>query len=217
MKKTLLSSAILGLALLAQNASATFLDYDDFRDWDVVRQSLNNGPLTGTLSIASEDSDSLLFDKWGFNPSLHTVTNAAIGFSFYTLDALNAKVWGSFSIEIGSMLDLNVPVEISSGEPDGVGPFGYVVDTATLGGLLRLSILTDIQEDGMIDWRVSLAEGESREVFLGGAGLGVEVAAKTVPDPIWSEARPVPDSGATAAILGFAVLGAVVVRRRLGQ
>ena len=210
--KILASSLAFAVAFLgAQAASAALLPYDDFRDLDIVNRVIGVDGLSGTLDVTGDDGDSVKFDIAGFDPFTHLVTNVAMAFTFYELDG-DLRRWARVDFNLGDAGEFEVPtVSLGVGVPSEIFSFDYVFDSATLSKDVSMKLIADVQTDGKIEWEVRLDE-YAENVYLFAAALGVEAHAIASSE---ARLRPVPDTGATAALLGVCVFGMAVFRRRI--
>lgn len=214
--KTKLTSLI-GIATLATSAnyvSALTVVDADFRDIDVLVYELSSSSpnRSGIFDLTIDDGDG--HDLLGFDPSSFTVTDAIIGFVFAEFNegarpTVNRAVFNVAGLFEG---DGSLGGDIPN---TGFGSFEVLFNSLNF-GTVHGSILLDIQADGMLDWEVSLSAvdqlNEQVSLTLYSAYLAIDAipnqGLSTVNDP-----DPVPDVGTTSAMLGFAALVLVALRR----
>ena len=212
MKTKLVTLTAIAAVLLASQASAINLQYSDYRDADYVGSDV--GPKVGkkltnaidavdqkdrsyaegVFDIVSDDGDIYTWDKWGFTPGQEIITGAEVAFGFYNYTGSTPKYLGDVSFSLGSGM-LSGTQGASSNSL-----FESLIVTPYQGSIIG-SLLLDLQEDGFLSWRVELDDDFDGEVNL----YWVALAA---------DAERVPDSGSTAALLGFSIFAGLVLRRR---
>jgi hypothetical protein len=170
-------AAIGGLLLGTQTAHA--IVFEDFDDIHVILDGAGDS-YTSTFNIAID----------GFNPVLHTITSATASFELYSNDNDKEEV----DINLGAFDFLDTPGNQING-------------SVTFSSLLSMSMVADLQSDGIITYRLTLenSSNESHEdVQINWAKLVVNASP-----------RSVPDGGATIGLLGFGLLGLAALKRKL--
>jgi hypothetical protein len=125
-----------------------------------------------------------------YNPTTHEVTSATVWFGF----ADDSLPWQD---------DSNETVKIDLGSVSGyLGPIEINLATIVSGAVG--SLLMDLQ-DGKLTYKINETSGD---FYVGYAKLVADVSPKT-------PGSRVPDGGATAALLGFGLLGLSAVRRKM--
>lgn len=183
MIKKSLFSTLAGIALgFASTANAAlYYDLDVFSTGqDYV--SIGNS-LSGTFDITGSGPGK------GFTPGGSEVVDWA--FFVFTLqderDAVGAKT-ESWQIELGG-------ADFASG--------GSLFFSEVVFAFGNLSIKTDIQADGKVDYEISATSGDFR-VITGSMNVGT----------VTGNNNRVPDGGMTLALLGSGILGLCALRRR---
>jgi hypothetical protein len=134
---------------------------------------------------------------WGYNSANQEVTSASVWFALAddatdVKDALDLKGYTeTVKIDLGSASGYIGPVE---------------VDLASLlSGAVTGSLLVDLSADGILKYTISKTSGD---FYIGFAKLVADATPK-------APGSRVPDGGATAALLGLALLGLSAVRRKM--
>ncbi|EDY82614.1 hypothetical protein VDG1235_2237 [Verrucomicrobiia bacterium DG1235] len=207
--KTKLLTLIGALAALCSASSVSAISIADakFRDIDVFLTDLtkDNPVIAGQFfDIVNDDSDGR--DLLGFDPDKHLVTEAVIGFLFAEFSDSHAPVASRLVFDISDYFSTS---GVTGSDSLFDGNNAYEVEfNSNVYGAIKGDLLVDIQEDGRVDWSVGLAPQDQIDgvtLKLYSAYLGVNAVA-----------RPVPDVGSSAAMLGLALFGFFFVRRRLG-
>lgn len=200
--KTHLLAASLGLCVLflTQGAQAISLINSTHRDIDSMWVELNedNPSYSDTLDLVNvEDS----WDRPGFKPGVHKIDEAVLGFIFVEFSESVVASVTRANFSLGSFLTNGL-----SGLENQSGDYEVSLDSLTY-GYLKGAVFLDIEQDGRLSWSVTLNDDDVQRgtsIVLRQAYLGVSVLPLTVPD-----------SGSTAALLGFALFGALAARRRI--
>ena len=161
----------------ATSSAATITDYNFYGNGD-------DGRLINTSSGFTDSFDI----RYGYNPQTQTINTAVAYFSLW--DGSKSE---SVSIDLGSVNDWK-----TAGSFDG---------DIYLGGVLTGTILVDLREDGVLNYRISLGN-TSGSYYLEYAWLAADVVNAPQQQP-----SQVPDGGATAALLGASLIGLTFLRR----
>ncbi|MDQ8180791.1 VPDSG-CTERM sorting domain-containing protein [Pelagicoccus sp. SDUM812005] len=206
MKTKLFTLSAVALAFLASQASAISFQYSDYRDADFVGKLLtnevgidqvDNSFASGVFDIVNDDGDIYTWDKYGFTPGAEVITAAEIGFGFYDLSQSTPNYLGDFRYLLGQGLS-SLAGSLTS---PGTTLFEFDLATAYMGNIAG-DLILDLQDDGLLAWRVELDDSFQGEVTLYWAALA-------------ADAERVPDSGSTAALLGLSIFAGLVARRRM--
>ncbi len=209
MKTKLLTLSAIATVFLASQASAISFKYSDYRDADLVGEQgklltntvgidgQDNSFATGEFDIVSDDGDIYTWDKFGFNPGKEVITAAEVGFGFYDLSQSAPTYLGDFRYLLGQSF---TPLAGALGAP-GSTAFEFELVTPYMGNIAG-DLILDLQDDGLLAWRVELADDFQGEVTLFWAAIA-------------ADAERVPDTGSTAALLGLSLFVGLVARRRL--
>jgi hypothetical protein len=206
--------------MLTAAATAVAAQADTYRDFDRIVRELTESSTyySATFNIATEDSG---VDTYGNNYGDHgpewfqdkkgskvgyvvnplcTITKAVVTFGFWANDYAMEQM----KVRFGATSNPYSSPFPADGQVNGYEIFEFV-----LGG----NALSDLQADGKLDYKVKLmdlgqissyCDNNKDNVWLKWAKLEVT-----------TECRKVPDGGATAALLGFGLLGLAAMRRRL--
>lgn len=185
---------------------------DAFSDFDkIVRQLTDTSSgrvYNGVFSVVNEDSGLDTYTGsgahgpagWGAGTTVLGYTSgdsiiaARVSFGLWDNDSANEQV--SFSIG-GQNLGSSLGSQIS-----GYNTFSY--DLFSVFSASALAAMLDDLADGTINYNVTMANNWSNEnVYLKWAFLEIQ-----------SEARRVPDGGATLALFGLGLLGVAFARRK---
>jgi len=199
---TLLFTINAGVASLSAQVPFT---YSDFRDVDSVGVLLSNSGEEGSSSyamgvfdIVAADGDSFSWDRPGFDPESMVVSGAEVAVGFFDVQEDSTTFLGYYMVQLGENFSAIAPAAV---DPATVSEFELSLETSSLGEITG-DLLLDLQEDGMLSWRVDLDENFSGAVTLWWAALA-------------ADAYSVPDTGSTAAFLGLAVFVFAFVQRRI--
>ncbi len=202
MKKLIATAtiAIAALALAAQNVSAMTIADANYRDvhFDKIEMNTNNTSVSGVFDLVNDHGGAL--DIMGFDPALHTVLDAVVGFVFTGSNNGVPYLLQRVTFQLGAALD------------DWSGTLSVNVEDYTISGAVTGDIIVDIQADGLLDWKVSIDSGALATygpVTLWSAYLGIIAEPKAQQRSV-----AVPDASSTAALLGLGLLGLAVIRRR---
>lgn len=199
MKKLLSLAAITSLFVASQASAISY-----YSDVDLIGQKVTtSSSYSSDFNIVDNGGDSL-FDLFssllpgpntfsdGYNAATETITNAWAIFVFVD-DTWNQSDSGWFSDEAET-------VEVDLGTMDFQSPIEVGFLSSVYGSI---SILTDLDEDGILGYTISSTQGDFKVLS---AGLAATY-----------EARPVSDSGTSLALLGLGLLGLVGISRRFSK
>lgn len=200
MKKLIATATIATLALAVQSVSAMMIADANYRDTDLLRieMNANNASVSGMFDLVNDDGDGL--DLLGFNPSMHTVLDAMVGFVFAGSDNGVPYLLERITFQLGSALN------------NWNGDQSFGIEGYSISGVVTGDLIVDIQEDGLLDWKVNIDQQDLANygpITLWGVYLGV-IAEPNAPQ----NRVAVPDASSTAALLGLGLLGLAVIRRR---
>lgn len=204
MKSKFLIFTAFAAALLASQAQAISWTYSDYRDVDFVGEVLSHdsskgvSSIEGTFEISSEDGDSYTWDRHTFDNSAEQLIGAEIGLGFYHKNGGVLTYLGDFRYYLGANL---LPFVGSTGSLGFIEGFDLQVVNPFIGELTG-DLLIELNDNGVLDWKVELNDGFQGEVTLHWAALA-------------ADAEPIPDSGSTFAMLGMVAFAAIIVRRRM--
>lgn len=213
--KILTLSALAASVALTSISSALTLKDATFRDVDLINQVLDSS----NTSVSSSFDITQGEDGWRdisvplSQLGSYDILDAIIGFVFLETDGNSQTVVHSAEFRIGNYFsifgvasDTVLPGDLDDELSEVPYPSAYFqvdFDPSLYPSLG--SLVLDVSEDGVVDWKVSLssqdAQNSNTSVTLFSGYLAVE-------------AQRVPDSGSTASILGLALLGLVFVRKR---
>ncbi len=206
MKTKFVTLTAIALAFVASQASAISFQYSDYRDADYVGKTLTNAVgddqvdnsfASGVFDIVSDDGDIYTWDKYGFTLGSEIITAAEVGFGFYDLSQAAPTYLGDFRYLLGQSF---TPLAGALGAP-GSTAFEFELVTPYMGNIAG-DLILDLQDDGLLAWRVELDDDFQGEVTLFWAAIA-------------ADAESVPDTGSTAALLGLSIFSAFLVRRRV--
>ncbi|MDQ8186267.1 hypothetical protein [Pelagicoccus sp. SDUM812002] len=203
MKTKLLTLTAIAAVFAVSSAHAISWTYSEYRDVDLVGKTLtNNGDESqkfaeGTFEISFNDADSYHWDAHTFDNTKEKLIGAEIGLGFYHNNQGTLDYLGDFRYHLGENL---LPFVGSVGAAGGFAGFDLNIVTPYIGELTG-ALLLELNDNGVLDWRVELNENFQGEVVLHWAALA-------------ADAEPIPDSGSTFAMLGMAALAAFAAKRR---
>ena len=187
--KNAITALLSGLFLAASANALMWEDYDYVGEWMTEGESY-----TGSFSITAPVDD--------YDPALHHVTSARVGFSFADSNddsygrGGDGKEWVDVWIDATQIFD---HVEV-----DGSRSGGFDWIWSGLNGFL----VADLQ-DGMVNYTVQVEnkrDGKRNDVWFKEAKLKA-----------WGGYKQVPDSGASLALLGLGMAFIVGIRKRVAK
>jgi hypothetical protein len=188
---TLTGIALLGLGTTAVAGTETFTADNDYAKIVLPGIHLSAAGILGVKEV--DDTFDLTAD--GFVPGVDTAISGTAYFDVTDYANLNSRE--KISIDLGSIS------EITSGT---VEDYSFNFDSS--GGSSDLTILADINADGLLNYTVTATKGD---FFLDDAELQVEA---TVPGGAGGiSGNAVPDGFSTAALLGLGLLGIFAARQ----
>ncbi len=194
LRKILTAAVISGAALAAPAFAISFTDTSGSPTF------LNTTPNDGYSSSVSGTLDITTGNPVNYNPATMVLTSATIKFAFAdTYDPTSHSNGADSSSEFVSVsLD---SLFFQSAEVCGTHA---AFDWTSIAGGLSGSIFSNLQSDGKLNYTVTITSGD---VWFKGAQLDAVGNLRT-------NTPGVPDSGSTVALLGLALVGLAVFKRR---
>lgn len=179
-----LASSAFAISFTDTSGSATFLN-------TTANDSYSNS-VSGLLDITTGNPTN-------YNPATMVLTSATIKFAFADTNDPTEVWWQSDGNEI-----VSVSLDSTFFQSAEVGGTHASFDWTSIAGNLSGTIFSNLQTDGKLNYTVTITSGD---VWFKGAQLDAVGNVR-------NNTPGVPDSGSTVALLGLALVGLAVFKRR---